>query len=81
VEEAQEAPIVVLGMIFINATFAVVLFVSRASHNFISAAYVEKHNMPIVLLKYKMIVSSPGGYMPSRQLCLKVNLKIRGGGG
>jgi hypothetical protein len=79
VEEAQEAPIVVLGMIFINATFAVVLFVSRASHSFISAAYVEKHNMPIVLLKYKMIVSSPGGYMPSRQLCLKVNLKIGGG--
>jgi hypothetical protein len=25
-----------------------------------------------------MIVSSPGGDMPARQLCLKVNLKIRG---
>jgi hypothetical protein len=25
-----------------------------------------------------MIVSSPGGYMPARQLCLKVNLIIRG---
>jgi hypothetical protein len=25
-----------------------------------------------------MIVSSPGGDMPTRQLCLKVNLKIRG---
>jgi hypothetical protein len=27
-----------------------------------------------------MIVSSPGGDMPARQLCPKVNLKIRGGG-
>jgi hypothetical protein len=26
-----------------------------------------------------MIVSSPGGDMPARQLCLKVNLKIGGG--
>jgi hypothetical protein len=25
-----------------------------------------------------MIVSSPGGDMPARQLCTKVNLKIRG---
>jgi hypothetical protein len=28
-----------------------------------------------------MIDSSPGGDMPTRQLCPKVNLKIRGGGG
>jgi hypothetical protein len=27
-----------------------------------------------------MIVSSLGGDMPARQLCPKVNLKIRGGG-
>jgi hypothetical protein len=25
-----------------------------------------------------MIVSSPRGYMPTRQICPKVNLKIRG---
>jgi hypothetical protein len=78
VEEAQEAPNVVLGMFFINDTFAVVLFDSGASHSFISAAYVEKHNLPISLLKCQMIVSSPGGDRPARQLCPKVNLKIRG---
>jgi hypothetical protein len=78
VEEAQEAPDVVIGMFFINDTSAVVLFDSGASHSFISAAYVEKHNMPIALLKCKMIVSSSGGDMPARQLCLKVFLKIRG---
>jgi hypothetical protein len=50
VEEAQEAPDVVLGMFFINATSALVLFDSGASHSFISPAYVEKHNLPIALL-------------------------------
>jgi hypothetical protein len=63
---------------FVNDTSAVVLFDSGASHSFISAAYVEKHNLPMDLLRCQMIVSSPGGDMPARQLCPKVNLKIRG---
>jgi hypothetical protein len=79
VEEAQEAPDVALGIFFVNTTSAVGLFDSGASHSFISAANVEKHNLPIALLKYQMIVSSPGGDIPTRQLCPKVNLKIRQG--
>jgi hypothetical protein len=78
VEEAQEAPDVVLGMFLVNDTFAVVLFDSGALYSFISIAYVEKHNLPLALLRCQMIVSSPGGDMPARQLCPKVNLKIRG---
>jgi hypothetical protein len=78
VEEAQEAPGVVIGMFSVNDMSAVVLFDSGASHSFISAVYVEKHNLPIALLRCQMIVSSPGGDMPARQLCPKVNLKIRG---
>jgi hypothetical protein len=78
VEEAQEAPGIVIGMFFINDTSIVVLFDSGASHSFISAVYVEKHNLPIALLKCQMIVSSLGGDMPARQLCPKVNLKIKG---
>jgi hypothetical protein len=78
VEEAQEAPDVVIGMFFISDTSEVVMFDSGAFHSFVSAAYVEKHNLPIVLLRCQMIVSSPGGDMPIRQLCQKVNLKIRG---
>jgi hypothetical protein len=68
----------VIGMFFINDTFEVVPFDSGASHYFISATYVDKHNLPIALLKCKMIISSPGGDMPTQQLCPKVNLKIRG---
>jgi hypothetical protein len=77
VEEAQEALDVVIGTFFINDTSMVVMFDSGASHSFISTAYVEKHNLPIALLRCRMIVSSPGGDMPARQLCLKVNLKKR----
>jgi hypothetical protein len=78
VKEAQEASDVVLDMFLINVTSAVMLFESGASYSFISAAYVEKHNLTIARLKCQMIVSSPGGDMPARQLCLKVNVKIRG---
>jgi hypothetical protein len=78
VEEAHEAPDIVIGMFLINDTSVVVLFDSGASHSFIYAAYVGKHNLPLALLRYQMIVSSPGGDMPARQLCPKVNLKIRG---
>jgi hypothetical protein len=78
VEEAQEAPDMVIGTFSINNISAVVLFDSEASHSFISAAYVEKHNLSVALLRWQMIVSSPGGDMPARQLCPKVNLKIRG---
>jgi hypothetical protein len=78
VEEAQKVPDVVIGMFLINDTYAVVLFDFGASHCFISAAYVGKYNLPLALLRCQMIVSSLKGDMPARQLCPKVNLKIRG---
>jgi hypothetical protein len=79
VEEAQEAPDVVTSMFLVNDTSAVVLFDSRASLSFISTADVGKHNLPLALLRCQIIVGSLGGDMPARQLCPKVNLKIRGG--
>jgi hypothetical protein len=77
-EEAQEAPDAVICIFFVNDTFAIVLVDSGASHSFIFAAYVEKHNLYIALLRCQMIVSSTRGDIPARQLCPKVNLKIRG---
>jgi hypothetical protein len=78
VEEAQEASDVVIGTFFVNDISAVVLFDFGASYSFISTAYVEKHNLPTALLRCQMIVSSPGWDMSARQLCTKVDLKIRG---
>jgi hypothetical protein len=45
----EEAPDVVIGIFFVNDTSAVVLFDSGALHSSRSAAYVEKHNLPIAL--------------------------------
>jgi hypothetical protein len=78
VEEAQEAHDVIIGMFLINDTSAVVLFDFGISHSFISTTYVGKHNLSLALIKCQMIVSSPRGDMLARQLCPKVNLKIRG---
>jgi hypothetical protein len=78
VDEAQEALDVVVSMFSVNSTTAIVLFDSGASHSFISVAYVEKHNIPIAMLKCRMVVSSPGGDMPARQVCPKVKIILRG---
>jgi hypothetical protein len=77
-EEAQDASDVVIGMFLVNDSSVVVLFDSGASHSFISTTYVEKHNLPMALLWCQIIVTSQGGDMPARQLCPKLNLKIRG---
>jgi hypothetical protein len=78
IEEAQEAPDVVLGTFLVNSNTTIILFDSVASHSLISTAYITKYNILVSLLKCCMIVSSPGGDMPSRQVCPKVNIKIRG---
>jgi hypothetical protein len=78
IEDAQEAPDVVLGTFLANSNTIIILFDSGASHSFISAEYVAKYNLPVSLLKYRMVVSSPSGDMSARQVCPRVNIKIRG---
>jgi hypothetical protein len=79
VDEAHEAPNVVLSTFSVNSTTAIVLFDSGASHSFIFVAYVERHNILVAILKCHMVVSSPGGDMPARQVCPKVKITLRGG--
>jgi hypothetical protein len=78
VEDAQVALDVIIGMILVNDNGAIVLFDSRASHSFIAANFVQKHNLPLSLLKNQMIVSSPGGDMHARHVYPKVSILIRG---
>jgi hypothetical protein len=47
VEDAQEAPDVIIGMILVNDNNAIVLFDSGASHSFVAANFVQKHNLPL----------------------------------
>jgi hypothetical protein len=78
IEDAQQAPNVVLGMFLVNSNTTIILFDSEASHSFISAEYVAKYNLLVSLLKCHMVVSSPSGDMPVRKVCHRVNIKIRG---
>jgi hypothetical protein len=66
IKGAQEAPDVVLGTFLVNFNTTIILFDSGASHLFISGEYVVKYNLSVSLLKYRTVVSSPGGDMPAR---------------
>jgi hypothetical protein len=80
VEDAQETPDVIISMILVNDNNAIVLFDSGASHSFVATTFVQKHNLPLSMLKNRMIISSPGGDIHVRHVCPKVNILIRGGG-
>jgi hypothetical protein len=79
VEDAQAAPDVIIGIILVNDNKAIVLFDSEASHSFIAANFVQKHNLPLSMLKNSLIVSSPGGDMNTRHVSPKVSILIGGG--
>jgi hypothetical protein len=78
-EEAQAVPDVINGMILVNDNNAIMLFDSGASHSFIVANFGQKYNLPLSMLKNRMIVSSPRGDMHARHVCSKVSILIRGG--
>jgi hypothetical protein len=69
------------SVLSVNSTTAIVLFDFGVSDSFIFATYVEKDNIPLAMLKCCMVVSFPSGDMPARQVCLKVKIILRGGGG
>jgi hypothetical protein len=80
-EDAQAAPDVIIGMILVNDNNAIMLFDYGASHSFVAASFVQKYDMPLSMLKNRMIVSSPGGDMHVRHVCSKVSILIRREGG
>jgi hypothetical protein len=67
-EEAQEIQDVVLGMFLTNSHLAIILFDSGASHSFISSRFVAKYNLPIIIMKHNMLVSSPVGGMKTKHI-------------
>jgi hypothetical protein len=71
----------VLGMFLANSHPAIILFDFGASHSFISSKLVTKDNLPITLMNYTMLVSSSGGEMKTKHICLVISIAIRGGGG
>jgi hypothetical protein len=77
-EDAQEAPDIIIGMIIVNDNNAIMLFDCRASHSFVATNFMQKPNLPLSMLKNQMIVSSPRGDMHAMHVCPKVSILIRG---
>jgi hypothetical protein len=77
-DEAQQASDVVLGIFLASSHPATMLFDSRASHSFVSSSFVAKHSLPIATMKHTILVSSPGGEMRTKHICLVVSITIRG---
>jgi hypothetical protein len=77
--EAQQAQDAVLDMFLASSHPTTVLFDSGAPHSFITSGFVAKHNLPIANVKHTMLVSSPGGEMRTKLICLAISISIRGG--
>ena len=77
-QEAQGAQGVVIGEFLVSSTLATVLFDSGASHSFISSSFVERHNMPTVLLKLPLLTRTPGVDIKCRLGCPRVKIILSG---
>jgi hypothetical protein len=77
-QEAQEAQGVVLGEFLVSSVLATILFDSGASHSFISSSFVEKHSIPIVLLKAPLLTRTPGGDIKCQLGCSRVRIILSG---
>jgi hypothetical protein len=77
-EDTQAASDIIIGMILVNDNNAIMLFDFGASHSFVATNFVQKYNLPLSMLKNRMIVSSAGGDMHARHVCPKVSILIRG---
>ena len=68
----------VLGEFLVSSTLATVLFDSGASHLFISSSFVDKHNVPTILLKTPLLTRMPEGDIKCQLDCSWVRINLSG---
>jgi hypothetical protein len=77
-EAIQDAQNVAVGMFPIESYPAKVLFGTGATHSFVSASWVESHNIPIEPMIPPLRVNSVGGKVQSDRICPNLRIEIRG---
>jgi hypothetical protein len=77
-EAVQETLDMIVGMFSVDSHIAEVLFDTRATHSFITASWVEAHNLPITTLSTPIQIDSTGGRIRADSICLNVSVEIRG---
>ena len=78
VEEAQEAPDVILGTFLVNSVPAQVLFDSGASHSFVTESFMDRSRMMPELLRRRMLVQIPGARIKASRVCPDIPVEIHG---
>jgi hypothetical protein len=74
----QETPYMIVGMFPIDSHIVEVLFDTGAMHSFITASWVEAHNLPITTMSTPIQIDSAGGRIRADSICLNVSVEIRG---
>jgi hypothetical protein len=77
-EAVQETPGMIVGMFPVESHLAEVLFDTRATHSFITASWVEAHNLPITTMSTPIQIDLVGGKVQADSVCFNVSVKIRG---
>jgi hypothetical protein len=73
-----ETPGVTLGTFSVESHSANVLFDTGATHSFVTASWVETHNIPVAPMYPPMRVSSIGGRTQTDRFCPSARVQIRG---
>jgi hypothetical protein len=74
----QDAQDVAVGMFLVESYLAKVLFDTGATHFFVSASWVESHNIPIEPMIPPLRVNSVGGKVQFDRICPNLRIEIRG---
>jgi hypothetical protein len=77
-EATAEGADVALGMFYINAIPATILFDSGATHSFMSALYANTNELPLKNMKTPMLVITPKGPVEANYMTHRLTLTIMG---
>jgi hypothetical protein len=68
----------IVGMFTVESHLVEVLFDIGATHSFITASWVEAHNLLIYIMSTSIQIDSVGGKVQADSVCLNVSVEIRG---
>jgi hypothetical protein len=77
----EEIPLgeeVLVGTFFLYEHPIIILFDSRASHDFLSLAYAQKAGVTLYATQVPYSISTPGGRVVTNQMAHKISLKLAG---
>jgi uncharacterized protein with ATP-grasp and redox domains len=78
VEEIPTGEEVLVGTFFLNEHPIIILFDSRASHDFISSTCVKKVMLTMVATKAPYVISTPEGRVDVDRIVRKASLELVG---